>query len=200
MAKLVIVVGNSGVGKTTLTRLLCEQGGFVPGLEQIGDRPFQSLFAQDLKRYALSNQIDFLKFRCEQEVLIRYGEPDGILDGGLEEDFYIFTRHFLKKGYLNQAEFELCERLVGKIRQLLPPPDLVIHLDAPLERITERFARRGRPLEITRQGDLGELQVLLEDFLANWPGKMIHVDASREDAAYSDILPGLLEQIRAELL
>ena len=89
---------------------------------------------------------------------------------------------------------------MGKIRQLLPPPDLVIHLDAPLERITERFARRGRPLEITRQGDLGELQVLLEDFLANWPGKMIHVDASREDAAYSDILPGLLEQIRAELL
>jgi len=200
MGKLVIVVGNSGVGKTTLTNLLCEQGGYVSGLEQIGERPFQSLFAQDLQRYALSNQMDFLLHRTEQELLIRFdSEQDGILDGGMEQDFYIYTRHFFNLGYLNQAEFELCEGLVGKIRQLLPPPELVIYLDAPLEKITERYARRGRLLEIARQSDLSELQVLLDGWLAQWTGKVIHVDASRDDAEYSAVLPGLLAQIRAEL-
>jgi deoxyadenosine/deoxycytidine kinase len=199
MGKLVIVAGNSGVGKTTLTQLLCERGGYVSGLEQIGERPFQSLFAKDLQRYALSNQFDFLLFRTEQELLIRNGEQDGILDGGMEQDFYIFTRHFLNKGYLSEAEFQLCERLVGKIRQLLPPPDLVIHLDAPLEKIASRYARRGRPLEIARQSDLGELQKLLDEWLAKWPGKVIHVDASQDDPTYASVLPGLLAQMQIAL-
>ena len=156
MGKIVIVVGNSGVGKTTLTRLLCEQGGYEAGLEQIGERPFQNQFARDLQRFALANQFDFLLFRSEQELLIRTGDNDGILDGGLEQDFAIFTRHFFNNGYLTEPEFRLCERLVGRLRQVLPPPELVIHLNAPLETIAERYAKRGRPLEIARQSDLGE--------------------------------------------
>jgi deoxyadenosine/deoxycytidine kinase len=199
MGKIVIVMGNSGVGKTTLTRLLCEQGGYASGFEQIGERPFQSLFAQDLQRYALSNQFDFLLFRTEQELLIRYSEEDGILDGGMEMDFDIFTRHFFNKGFLSEPEFQLCERLVSKIRRLLPPPDLVIHLSAPLEKISERYARRGRALEIARQTDLGELQTLLDDWLKQWPGKVIHVDASLDDPTYSEVLPGLLKQMEIEL-
>ena len=106
----------------------------------------------------------------------------------------------MNNGYLSEAEFELCERLVGKIRQLLPPPDLVIHLDAPLDRIEERYARRGRPIEIARKEDLGELQALLEGWLAGWPGKVLHVDASMDDPTYSAVLPGLIEAIGAELV
>jgi deoxyadenosine/deoxycytidine kinase len=200
MAKMIIVVGNSGVGKTTLTHILCQQGGYAEGLEQLGERPFQKLFSTQLQRYSLANQFDFLLFRAEQELAIRNGNIDGILDGGLEEDFYIFTRHFYDKGYLEEKEYRLCEKLVEVLRQLLPAPDLIVALEAPLDTIAQRYSRRNRPLEIARRGDLSELQTLLDDWLAcQMPSRIIRVDATPDDPSYAGILPFLLEKIRQKL-
>jgi len=64
MGQLIIVVGNTGVGKTTLTHQLCQQGGFVGGLEQQGEHPFQQRFATDLTQYALPNQVDYSAQCC----------------------------------------------------------------------------------------------------------------------------------------
>ncbi|MCE1255782.1 MAG: deoxynucleoside kinase [Anaerolineae bacterium] len=197
MGKLVIVMGNSGVGKTTLTNLLCSQGGFISGLEKIGERPFQSRFAGDLARYALPNQFDFLLFRIEQEMAIRQAGETGILDGGLEQDFYVFTRQFLKLGYLNEDEYHLCERLVLNFRRVLAPPDLIIRLNAPLETICERYRRRNRALEITRIKDLTELQYLLDDwFSVQTQSPVVNIDVSQDDPTYYSLLPGLLSKIR----
>jgi deoxyadenosine/deoxycytidine kinase len=198
MGKLICVVGNSGVGKTSLTRHLCQIGPFITGLEQHDERPFQRLFSADHQRYSLANQVDYLLFRAEQELAIRESPADGIVDGGLDMDYTVFTRHFFNQGYLDEAEYLLCQRTYRVLRRLLPPPEVIIRLVAPIQTIAERFARRKRRLEIATLADLEAMEGLLED----WLGKetlvpAITVDASVEDPDYATIGEGLLAKIHA---
>lgn len=198
MGKLIVVVGNTGVGKTTLTQQLCLQGGFVSGLEQQAERPFQQLFANDLLRYALPNQVDYLLRRAEQEWAIRQQPAIGLQDGGLETDFWLFTQRFYQKGYLDELGYQLCHRFYTFLRQLLPPPDLIIHLVAPLAVIAARYAQRNRPLEIAQLDDLAALDALLTQWLTQVDGiPILTVDAVHEDPAYTQALAWLLPQIRA---
>lgn len=189
MGKLITIVGNSGIGKTTFAQQLCHLGPFSTGLEQHVERSFQVLFSQDLLRYALANQIDYLLFRAEQERAIRQGELTGVMDGGLDQDFIVFTRLFYRRGYLTEAEYRLCERMYRFIRQGLPPPDLIIRLVAPLEVIAARYARRSRGLEIAKIEDLEEMEHLLDDWLgAVTDSPILTIDVSDDDPGYIRVL------------
>lgn len=196
MSKLVAIVGNTSVGKTTLTQQLNTVASFKIGLEYHAERPFQQLFAHDRQRYALANQIDYLLLRAEQESAMRHGSQIGLLDGGLDEDFFVFTRHFSRKGYLQQTEYELCERLYRFIRASLPPPDLIIYLTAPLNVLARRYAQRGRPLEIAALSDLADLQLLVEEWLHNVVATpVITVDVGEHDPELRAVVPQVLAAI-----
>jgi deoxyadenosine/deoxycytidine kinase len=197
VGKLVTVVGNSGVGKTTFARRLTQAANFVTGFEQHQERPYQQAFSEDYTRYGLHNQVDYLVFRAEQEVLIRKGEATGIQDGGLEMDFFVFTRLFYLRGYLSGAEYLLCERLYALIRQVLPPPDLILRLVAPLEIIAHRFAQRNRSLEIARQEDLEQIERLIEEWIGSVQDvPVLSFDATREDPEYGEQIARLVPQIQ----
>jgi len=200
VGKLLVIVGNSGVGKTTFTQQLCHLGSFSTGLEQHVEQPFQALFSQDLPRYALANQMDYLLFRAEQERVIRQGELTGVMDGGLEQDFFVFTRLFFRRGYLTEDEYRLCERLYRFIRQDLPPPDLIIYLNAPVAVAMQRYAQRGRILEIAALADLADMDRLLSDWMASVDSsQVIELDASRDEFCTPAAVEGLLAAIAVRL-
>jgi deoxyadenosine/deoxycytidine kinase len=169
MGKLVTVVGNSGVGKTTLVRCLCAVAPLAPALEQHGERPFQQLFAGNLARYGFANQVDYLLLRGEQEQAARSSNGIAIHDGGLDLDFHGFARLFWRKGYLSDAEFGLCERLYARLRACLPLPDVVVYLAAPVDLAAERYRARNRSLEITRLEDLALLGELVDSWVRTLP-------------------------------
>ena len=195
MGKLIVVVGNSGVGKTSLTEALCAAGDFAAGLEAHVTRPFQALFKNNAG-FALANQIDYLLARAEQERQIRASSKTGIQDGGLDMDFFVFTRLFHHKGLLSPEEYCLCKRLFDQIRSSQPPPDGILWLTAPLDVVAERFTRRGRLLEIATQDDLQATGSLLEDWLERIdPERILRIDASIEDYQYQGCLEEALKFI-----
>lgn len=200
MGKVIVIAGNSAVGKTTLAEALCRLRPFATGLEQHAERPFQARMAADPPRFALANQVDFLLLRAEQERALRAGAAAGLIDGGLDLDFHGFTRLFHYRNYLSDPELALLERLYLNLRALLGPPDLILYLTAPLALVEARYAGRGRALEIAQRDDLARM----EQYIADWLDSVrdtpvIAIDAADDGWRSQQALAGLLAQIDDEL-
>ena len=138
MNKIIAVVGTTGVGKTSLVQALAATGKFVPSYEEHINRPYQVQFANN-GAFAFHNQIDYLLMRAEQELVLRKEKLPGLIDGGLEMDYYGFSQLFHTRGYLSDDECSIIQRLYKLLRTNHPEPELIIYLTAPAQKAQKRL-------------------------------------------------------------
>ena len=143
---LVVVAGNIGVGKTSLTERIGSHLGWWTGYESVADNPYLPDFYADMHAWAFHLQIFFLGHRADQYLEAAHDPRSAILDRSIYEDFHIFARALQHMGSL-------------------PRPNLLIYLKAPMEVLMERIRRRARNMET---GITPEYLSLLDSFYDEW--------------------------------
>lgn len=166
MAKrLVVVAGNIGAGKTSLTERLGARLGWQTAFESVSDNPYLADFYQDMQSWSFHLQIFFLGHRAEQYLQIARGPASAILDRSIYEDAHIFARALHHLNNLDERDYLAYRRVFQLLVATLPAPNLLIHLRAPVRVLLERIRRRGRAIE---SGITEEYLALLESFYDDW--------------------------------
>ncbi|HET6845424.1 MAG TPA: deoxynucleoside kinase [Anaerolineales bacterium] len=166
MAKhLVLVAGNIGAGKTSLTERIGQRLGWRTAYESVADNPYLSDFYGEMRSWAFHLQVFFLGHRAEQYLEASRDPRSAILDRSIYEDFHIFTRALHHMGNMAERDFMSYHRLFDLVVSSLPRPDLLIYLKAPVPVLLARINRRARNMEtgITR-----EYLSLLDSYYDEW--------------------------------
>jgi len=163
--RLVLVAGNIGAGKTSLTERLGSRLGWRMAFESVADNPYLPDFYADMKTWSFHLQVFFLGHRAEQFIELAADPQSTISDRSIYEDAYIFARALHHLGNLRERDYLAYRRLFDLVIGNLPAPDLLIYLKCSVPALMERIRQRGREMESTITADY---LALLESFYDDW--------------------------------
>jgi len=197
--RYIAVEGPIGAGKTALTERLGARLDATVVLED-ADNPFLADFYADRPGAALQAQLFYLLSRHRQQTGLRQADlfsQTTICD-------YLFDRDKIF-AYLNLDDNELFiyQRLYDLLERDVPPPDLVIYLQAPTDVLERRLrARRDNPESAAFDPDpqyLKELNEAYHHFFFHYDRTpLLVVETSQFDSDASDeALDDLVKQIRS---
>ena len=166
MAKhFVLVSGNIGAGKTSLTQKLGERLGWETAYESVDDNPYLADFYADMRSWAFYPQVFFLGHRAKQHMTLARSEASAMIDRSIYEDAEIFARAALELGTVDERDFATYRQVFDLVVSLLPTPDLLIYLKASVPVLMGRIQDRGRDME---GGVNAEYLALLEKYYEEW--------------------------------
>jgi deoxyadenosine/deoxycytidine kinase len=163
--KIIVVAGNIGAGKTSLTERIGARMGWLTSYESVSDNPYLPDFYADMKTWSFHLQVYFLGHRADQYLQIANASRSALLDRSIYEDAYIFARALHHMGNLSERDYMAYRRLFDVVVNGLPAPDLLIYLKAPVEVLMERIHKRARGMET---GISAEYLNLLDSFYDDW--------------------------------
>ena len=117
---LVVVAGNIGVGKTSLTERIGARLGWWTGYESVADNPYLVDFYSDMHAWAFHLQIFFLGHRADQYMVAARDQRSAILDRSIYEDFYIFARALHQMGDMAERDYLAYRRLFDVVVSSTP--------------------------------------------------------------------------------
>jgi deoxyguanosine kinase len=142
--RYVVVEGPIGVGKTSLVRRLGRSFGSQLVLEQDAENPFLERFYRNPRAAAFQTQLYFLFQRARQLADLRQAD---LFEKVRVADYLLDKDRLFARLTLDDEEFALYEQVYSRFAIDAPRPDLVVYLQAPVDVLLDRIARRGIPYE-----------------------------------------------------
>lgn len=180
----IVISGNIGVGKTTLSEKISKKFNWELQLEEVKDNPYLDDFYKSMKDWSFHLQIFFLNSRFNQIQKISESNNVVIQDRSIYEDYEVFTKTLYDSGVLMKREFNNYKRLYNTILKYINEPDLLIYLrNLNIDKIISNIDKRSRKFEKSIDKEyLKKLNIYYENWIKKHPQeKILTIDLSEDD-------------------
>lgn len=180
----IVISGNIGVGKTTLSEKISKQFNWELQLEEVKDNPYLDDFYKSMKDWSFHLQIFFINSRFNQIQKISESDNVVIQDRSIYEDYEVFTKTLYDSGVLMEREFNNYKRLYNTILKYINEPDLLIYLrNLNIDKIVSNINKRNRNFEKSMDKEyLKKLNLYYENWIEKHPKeKVLTIDLSEND-------------------
>jgi deoxyadenosine/deoxycytidine kinase len=163
--RFIVVAGNIGSGKTSITERLGARLGWRTAFESVSDNPYLAQFYADMRQWSFHLQVFFLGHRAQQHQALARAAESAISDRSIYEDAHIFARALYHMGNLSERDYRSYRTVFDLVVGGLPRPDLLLYLRTPVPVLLRRVQLRGRSME---SGITSDYLALLESFYDEW--------------------------------
>ena len=201
--RYIVVEGAIGVGKTSLARKLAETLGAQIVLEQAGENPFLERFYRNPRVGALPAQLYFLFQRAQQQASLSQADLFGAVRVA---DYLLAKDDLFARMTLDDEEYGLYRQVHERLAIDAPKPDLVVYLQAPVDVLLDRIARRGIAYEsLIDRSYLTRLNEAYARFFHSYDESPLlivnaaSIDPVNNDADYDELLGQIGRTVRGRL-
>jgi len=201
--RYIVVEGAIGVGKTSLARKLAETLGAQLVLEQASENPFLERFYRNPRVGALPAQLYFLFQRAQQQASLSQADLFGAVRVA---DYLLAKDDLFAHMTLDEEEYGLYRQVHARLAIDAPKPDLVVYLQAPVDVLLDRIARRGIAYEsLIDRSYLTRLNEAYARFFHSYDQSPLlivnaaSIDPVNNEADYEELLGQIARTVRGRL-
>ncbi len=141
----IVIEGNIGAGKTTLSKMIAEDFNAKLILEQFVDNPFLPKFYKEPDKYSFQLELSFLAERYQQ--LNNELTSRDLFRPFTVADYYFMKSLIFARATLKEDEYNLYRQIFNIIYKSIPKPDLYVYLHMEVKKLKENIQKRGRDYE-----------------------------------------------------